>query len=407
MIGTEEGGIDATFLNCAAAGVKHQTSYIAFLHKMHLSLALLVLFISLSRSSPTSTGCNKWQTIPISNNNGLVTAGFRGLSVVSNNIVWVSGTNNSVYRTTNAGATWDDRTIVHKETFTNATGTYPVVLDFRDIQAFSAHVAVAMAAGNGSANASSVWHTEDGGKHWRKSKTPDNPVFYDSLAWENKQHGLLLQDPANATDGSMGLLETHDGGKSWKEASQATGLEAYGQAAFAASGTCIIFEAGRWYIVVGGSPNPSRVFHSSNGRNWKAANTSLVGDPNVELGYSGYGYNSVAFRDSKNGLVVGGSFGSDAPASKDNAAYSHDGGITWTSSNTALLYRSGVSWVPGKKDFAVTVGQTGTNVTRDGGVTWESLIDEHNNAFYAVQCIEAGVCWASGRGGAVGRITIA
>ncbi|OAG04149.1 Oligoxyloglucan reducing end-specific cellobiohydrolase, partial [Paraphaeosphaeria sporulosa] len=330
-------------------------------------------------------------------------AGFRGLSVVSDRIVWVSGTNNSVYRTTDGGTSWSDLTITHKETFTNATGTYPVILDFRDIEAFSAQVAVAMAAGDGSLNQTSVWYTEDGGKRWRKSRTPKNPIFYDSLAWENKHHGLLLQDPANATDGSMGLLETHDGGKSWREVTT-TGLEAQGQAAFAASGTCIAFVAGRWYIVTGGSPNPSRVFRSSNGRSWKDANTSLVGDPNVELGYSGYGMNSVAFRDSRNGLVVGGSFSTGVPASKNNVAYTRNGGVTWTSSNSALEYRSAVSWLPGKSKLAVAGGQTGTNLTRDGGVTWEGLTDEHRNEFFAVQCIKGGVCWASGRKGAVGRI---
>ncbi|KAL1598682.1 hypothetical protein SLS60_007822 [Paraconiothyrium brasiliense] len=372
---------------------------------MHFSLALLLSLAALLSGSPIYNGGNKWQTKPLTDANGAVTSGFRGLSVVSDSIVWVSGTNNSVYRTTDGGATWDDLRVVHEETFTNDTGTYPVILDFRDIEAFSARVAVAMAAGDGSLNESSVWHTKDGGKHWSKSKTPENPIFYDSLAWENKHHGLLLQDPANATIGSMGILETHDGGNSWKEITDTTGLEAKGQAAFAASGTCLVFKAGRWFFVAGGSPDPSRVFHSLNGRNWKDANTSLVGDPNVELGYAGYGMNSVAFRDSKNGLVVGGSF-SDAPASNDNAAYSRDGGLTWTSSNSALLYRSAVSWLPGRGNLAVAAGQTGTNLTRDGGVTWEGLTDEHHNEFFAVQCIRGGVCWASGRKGAVGRIRI-
>ncbi|KAJ4291665.1 hypothetical protein N0V90_009560 [Kalmusia sp. IMI 367209] len=373
---------------------------------MKLSLAALNLLIVVSTSGPTSYSTNKWQPKPIVISNANVTAGFRGLSVVSDEIVWVSGTSNSVYQTTNGGRTWSDLTITHNETFTNETGTYPVILDFRDIQAFSAHVAVAMAAGDGTLNETSVWHTEDGGRHWRKSKTPKDPVFYDSLALENPSHGLLLQDATNATTGSLGLLETHDGGKSWKEVTT-TGLEAKGQAAFAASGTCIIFVARKWYIVAGGSPEPSRVFRSSDGRKWRDANTSLVGDPSVEYGYSGYGYNSVAFRDAKNGIVVGGSFSRSAPASKDNAAYSHDGGVSWTSSKSTLLYRSGVSWLPGKKNLAVAVGETGTNLTRNGGVSWEGLTDEHQHEFFAVQCIQSSICWASGRRGAVGRIKIA
>ncbi|KAF1965470.1 Oligoxyloglucan reducing end-specific cellobiohydrolase [Bimuria novae-zelandiae CBS 107.79] len=373
---------------------------------MHFSLALILPLLSFSRSSPTNYGATEWHTKPITNANGLVTSGFRGLSVVSDRVIWVSGTNNSVYRTINGGVTWDDRPIVHSETFTNSTGTYPVVLDFRDIQAFNTRVAVAMAAGDGSLNETSVWYTSDGGKHWRKSRTPQNPIFYDSLAWENQHHGLLIQDAANASTDSLGILETHDGGRSWKHVAT-TGLEAKGQAAFAASGTCIAFAAGKWYIVAGGSPDPSRVFRSLNGRDWEAANTTLVGDPNVELGYSGYGYNSVAFKDSADGLVVGGSFSPDAPTSNDNAAYSRDGGRTWKPSKSTLLYRSGVSWLPGRGGLAVAVGQTGTNLTRNGGVTWEALTDEDQKEYFAVQCIKGSICWASGRRGAVGRIHIA
>lgn len=373
---------------------------------MQLSLTLMSLLAAGSMCGPTPHHINKWQAKPIVIANANVTAGFRGLSVVSDSIVWVSGTKNSVYRTTNGGRTWSDLTIAHNESFTNDTGTYPVTLDFRDIQAFSAQVAVAMAAGDGTVNETSVWHTEDGGKHWRKSKTPKNPIFYDSLAWDNKHHGLLLQDAANTTTGNLGLLETHDGGKTWKDVSDATGLEANGQSAFAASGTCITFKAGNWYIVTGGSPEPSRVLRSSDGHNWHAANTTLVGDPSVELGYSAYGYNSVAFRDGKNGIVVGGSFSASAPGSKDNAAYSHDGGKTWTSSRSTLLYRSGVSWLPGRMKLAVAVGETGTNLTRNAGLTWEALVDEQQHRFYAVQCVKRGICWASGRGGAVGRIEI-
>jgi len=355
-------------------------------------------------NGPSSPPRGEWNLKLINGTSGPVTAGFRGLSLVSDQVVWVSGTSNTVYRTTNGGLDWQDLTVHHNETFTNDTGTYKVVLDFRDIQAFSHKTAIVMAAGPGTENQSGIWRTDDGGKHWRKSNIPPNPVFYDCMAWENESHGILLQDSADA-NGSLGLLETNDSGRSWHDIADATGLSSYGQAAFAASGTCISYTAGRWYIVAGGTEYPSRVFRSSNGHAWKDTNTTLVGTPDYDPGYAGYGYNSIAFRDDCNGLAVGGSFNISAPASKDNAAYSHDGGANWIASKSTLPYRSGVSWIPGKTKFAVAVG-AGTNLTRDGGRTWESLRDQTQSTFYAVQCLKGGVCWASGRRGAVGRIHI-
>jgi len=63
---------------------------------------------------------------------------FRGLSVVSRNVAWLGGYDGVVLRTVDGGRTW-----------INASPAGAAALQFRDIQAFSATAAVAMAAGTG------------------------------------------------------------------------------------------------------------------------------------------------------------------------------------------------------------------------------------------------------------------
>src|SRR5689334_5270977 len=66
------------------------------------------------------------------------TSHFRGLSAVSNKVAWLGGYNGTVLRTTDGGKTWRDASPA-------GAGT----LQFRDITAFDAKHAVAMAAGSG------------------------------------------------------------------------------------------------------------------------------------------------------------------------------------------------------------------------------------------------------------------
>ncbi len=71
------------------------------------------------------------------------TAGFRGLSVVNEKIVWASGTGGTVIRTINGGKSWDVMNVPGAEK-----------LDFRDIEAFDAKTAYILSIGNGEARVS-------------------------------------------------------------------------------------------------------------------------------------------------------------------------------------------------------------------------------------------------------------
>src|SRR5689334_14296069 len=68
-------------------------------------------------------------------------AQFRGLSAVSGQVAWVSGSKGTVLRTVNGGRSWES---------VGPPGTE--ALEFRDIEAFDARNAVVLSIGNGEAS---------------------------------------------------------------------------------------------------------------------------------------------------------------------------------------------------------------------------------------------------------------
>ena len=111
---------------------------------------------------------------------------------------------------------------------------------------------------------------------------------------------------------------------------------------------------------------------------------------------------SVAFRDARRGVLLGGDF--TAPTgSVDNAAWTADGGATWSkpTSNPAG-YRSGSAWVTGTHATVLAVGPTGSDVSVDGGRSWTAF---DAGSFDSVECTNDGACWPLGEQGRVATLT--
>src|SRR5579871_2783557 len=105
------------------------------------------------------------QQIQILNNN--TKTSLRGLSVVSNKIIWVSGSKGTVGRSIDAGKTWEWITVKNYET-----------RDFRDIEAFDKNTAVIM----GIAEPAVILKTTDGGKNWKTVFTDSTKgMFLDAM----------------------------------------------------------------------------------------------------------------------------------------------------------------------------------------------------------------------------------
>ncbi|MEO6998199.1 MAG: oxidoreductase [Terracoccus sp.] len=310
-------------------------------------------------------------------------ARFRGLAPVSKRVAWVSGTAGTVLRTVDGGTTWQN---------VSPTGLGTEDLQFRDIEAFDARHAVILSIGEG--GDSRILRTTNGGASWTESfRNEEATAFYDCMAFTTPLRGVAVSDPV---DGKFRLIRTTDGGRTWSRIDPKGMPDAKeGEAAFAASGTCLRAGAGsRMYLVSGGT-NPARVFSSTDaGRTWTVADSPLAGSPSA-------GIFSIAYRGPRLGVIVGGDFLAPTAAT-DNAAFTSDGGKTWTKSKVNPSgYRSGSDWVARTRATALAVGPSGSDVTTNGGRTWKSF---DTGSFDAVECTQDGACWASGELGRVATL---
>ncbi len=311
-----------------------------------------------------------------------VTARLRGLSPISDKIAWASGSAGTVLRTTDGGRSW-----------LSVGPPNTADLQFRDIEAFDSDSAVILAIGPG--ESSRVYRTDNGGTTWTETfRNTDENAFYDCMAFLDDRHGLALSDPV---EGRFRILSTSDGGRSWA-VNPIEGMPAAleGEFAFAASGTCLVTAGDNrdaWFATGGGAT--ARVFHSRDrGRTWRAADSPIPSGPSA-------GIYSLAFAGPRHGLAVGGDFAAPESA-PDGAAFTSDGGRTWTVSATIPgEYRSGAAFLPSSKRYAIAVGPTGSDLTRDGGRTWTRF---DTSSLDGVQCVRW-ACWASGADGRIVKLS--
>jgi photosystem II stability/assembly factor-like uncharacterized protein len=168
-----------------------------------------------------------------------------------------------------------------------------------------------------------------------------------------------------------------------------------GEAAFAASGTSITIAAPRTIAFATGGGSVSRLFRSvDDGRTWKVHDTPLP------TGAGGAGIFSLAFRDGRHGIAVGGNY--QAPDSaRANVAMTKDGGVTWTLGDLkrTVPYVSAVVYA-GNHAFAT--GPGGTFRSDDDGATWRRI---GTTGFNAIGVTRDGLIFV-GQDGAVGRLQL-
>ncbi len=332
-------------------------------------------FLLIAFAFAFSTANAQWQRPTIDTK-----ASFRGLSVVNQNVIWASGTGGTFLRSIDGGKNWTARVVPDAEK-----------LDFRDVEAFDANTAYLLSIGNG--EASRIYKTTDGGKTWEMQfKANDEKVFLDAFAFWDKDHGIAMGDPVN---GYFYLLRTDDGGKKWYPLSTDKMFPAKdGEAAFAASGTCLITQGkSNVWLVSGGTA--ARVHYSINrGNSWIAKDAPIISGENSQ------GIFSIAMFDAKSGIIIGGDY-QKPNETFSNLALTNDGGKTWKESKGLNGFRSGVAFVDGKT--IVVVGSSGSDISKNGGKTWKNLDQESYNA---IQSKGKNAIWAIGAKGLVAKLTI-
>jgi len=302
---------------------------------------------------------------------------LRGLSVVNDNVIWVSGSHGTVGKSTNGGKNW--KWFVVKN-FDSA--------DFRDIEAFDAATAVIMAVGS----PAYILKTNDGGETWKvvyENKTKG--MFLDAMEFWTRESGIVIGDPIKGRF----FVATYDKKNDWKDIPfEKRPLADSGEACFAASGTNVRALSESEAIFVSGGTK-SRIFTK-----FGATHVPVI------QGHETTGANSIAVYDylkrkpGKRIFVVGGDF--NHPDSKENnSAFTTDGGKSWNKPKTPPNgYRSCVEYLS-KKEI-VTCGLNGVDYSSDGGKNFSSISTE---SFHVCRMAkESGAVYLAGRNGKVARL---
>jgi len=274
---------------------------------------------------------------------------IRGMSIVSDQVAWVSGSNGTVGKTVDGGLSWQWIKPVGYEK-----------LDFRDIEAFDTNKAIIVNAGS----PAYILLTNDGGRTWKQTyKNSDSAIFLDGMDFWDAKRGIIFGDPIK---NRMQLLRTIDGGLSWQDISSKLKWNILtGEAGFAASGTTIrTMDNGKVWIVTGGAA--SNLYYSHNyGDKWGFYECPII------QGESSTGPFSIAFYDKKIGVVVGGNYLKDNENS-NNILLTNNSGKTWTKPLKPVDgYRSCVVYINDKTMIAT--GSSGTDVSTDAGLSWYNI----------------------------------
>jgi photosystem II stability/assembly factor-like uncharacterized protein len=306
---------------------------------------------------------------------------LRGLSVVDDRTIWVSGSNGTVGLSRDSGSTW--KWIVVKG-FEKS--------DFRDIEAFDGTTAIIMAVDA----PAYILKTNDAGESWKVVyENKKTGMFMDAMEFWNQNAGIVIGDPIN---GKIFIARTFDGGDTWTEIPENFKPVAdSGEAMFAASGTNIrVLDRDEAVFVTGGLR--SRVF---------------IRDEKINLpmiqGRESTGANSIAVMDHqtrKGGntlIVVGGDF-SKPDSDSLNCFISTNRGKTWKAPKSKPHgYRSCVEYISNKD--VLSCGINGVDYSADGGQNWKWISKEGFNVVR--KAVTGKSVFFAGGNGKVGKLVLA
>jgi photosystem II stability/assembly factor-like uncharacterized protein len=277
---------------------------------------------------------------------------LRGLSVVNDKIIWVSGSAGTVGKSMDGGDTWVWMTVKGFEK-----------TDFRDIEAFDAKTAIIM----GIAEPAYILKTTDGGDTWNvvyQNKTKG--MFLDAMEFWNEMSGIVIGDPI---DNKVFIARTFDGGNTWQSIpDEYLPVAAKGEACFASSGTNVATLNKQEAVFITGGLK-SRMFIRNN-----------IFEMPILQGAESTGANSVAVKHQKKKntiIVVGGDF-TTKDATTKNCCITTDGGNTFITPaipphgyRSCVLYQEGNNWI--------SCGLNGIDYSKDDGKTWAWISKEGFN----------------------------
>jgi photosystem II stability/assembly factor-like uncharacterized protein len=278
---------------------------------------------------------------------------IRGLSVVDDNTAWISGSKGTIAITTDGGKTWNWQQV---NGFEKA--------DFRDIEAFSAKEAVIMSSGTPAL----ILKTTDGGQNWKvKYSNTDTAYFFDAMDFTDRFHGYVLGDPIN---NKFVLMETKNGGDTWSAFKNCPNAIT-GEAAFAASGTCLRVDRSRLNIVTGGTQ--SRVIeYTINSNLWDYWPLPIAGGKPSQGAFS---FSRAPNESSR--IFIGGDYADDHKTDSVAAYLPLHSNSIKLATQGPTGFQSCVEYI--SDNTFLSTGTPGSNLTTDGGKTWSKIDDASYN----------------------------
>lgn len=306
-----------------------------------------------------------------------VKASLRGLSPVTDEIAWATGSGGTWLKTIDGGLTWDHGVIAGLDT-----------LDFRSIHAFDAVKAIAVSAGQPAV----IYKTIDGGKTWELKHQEGEEAFLDGISFSTSDQGFVVGDPVN---GKWMILQTINQGDSWYSISNLPEASD-GEAGFAASATSLVANDNNLWLGSGGS-EANLHFSPDQGETWKKWKSPIV------QGESSKGIFSVAVLGKGEVFLVGGDYIKMEDTISNAVSFNSENEEWGIPMSVPKGYRSGVVYFP-RFHWLVAVGPTGSDFSKDGGLTWENFSDEGFHAVKLAHTEEA--IWASGSNGKIAKLKI-
>ncbi len=271
---------------------------------------------------------------------------LRGLSVVDDRVIWVSGSGGTVGLSTDAGENWKWIQVPRYEKS-----------DFRDIEAFNDQEAIVM----GITEPAVILRTIDGGKNWTTTfEDSAKSVFLDAMDFSGDK-ALLIGDPDK---GKIFLLRSANRGNNWEKSMSGLENAAIGEAFFASSGSNIrITPAGGYAFVSGGKES---CLYLPSGR------YPLL----LNQGKETTGANSIAINpvNPNQAFVVGGDFTHDTVRYRNSLLIQFNPFVQTPPANSPHGYRSCVEYLDDKQ--MICCGTSGVDFSSDGGLNWMLISDK-------------------------------
>ena len=298
---------------------------------------------------------------------------LRGLSVVSDKTLWVSGSGGTVGLSLDGANNWKWMIVKGFEK-----------RDFRDIEAFNDSTAIIMAIDE----PAYILKTSDAGNSWKTVYTnAEKGMFLDAMDFNGK-NGIVVGDPIR---GKFFVARTDDAGETWQDVPFANRpIADSGEACFASSGTNIRLLKNNKPILISGGAS-SHLF---------LQNKKLL-LPIIQ-GKESTGANSVAYKNKKTFIAVGGDFNLKDVKEK-NCFITYNAGKSWKAPVVSPSgYRSCIEFI--KQNTWITCGLNGIDISLNDGKEFKQISTE---GFHVCRKSPTGnVVYFAGSNGRVGSYVL-